>query len=200
MQHRGIITCALRFSVFFTVPLFADPTWYASDGPMIYALVEPSIYMIASILPTTRHLYRRVCREVRQAVQLRSANSNGDPEISSRLSQSAYLERIENSDNSSCGVPRRVDIWQANTNPSQEELTLGECYENRQEWAQARTAHHRVHQKRILPRAVGSRDIRRNWQQKTRLCLALASLLLYGAVHRKMSWLWSGQRSLLIDR
>ena len=27
---------------------------------MIYALVEPSIYMIASILPPTRHLYRRI--------------------------------------------------------------------------------------------------------------------------------------------
>ncbi|KAJ5477640.1 hypothetical protein N7530_003149 [Penicillium desertorum] len=88
----GIIICALRFSVFFTVPLFSDPTWYASGGPMIYALVEPSIYMIASILPTPRHLYRRVCREVRQAAQLRSANSNGDPEISSSLSQPADLQ------------------------------------------------------------------------------------------------------------
>jgi hypothetical protein len=59
---------------------------------MIYALVEPSIYMIASILPTTRHPYRRVCREVRQAAQLRSANSNGNPEISSSLSQPADLQ------------------------------------------------------------------------------------------------------------
>ena len=40
----GIITCTLCFVAFFTIPLFADPTWYASGGPTIYALVEPSIY------------------------------------------------------------------------------------------------------------------------------------------------------------
>ncbi|OQE08731.1 hypothetical protein PENFLA_c125G07680 [Penicillium flavigenum] len=101
----GIITCALRFSVFFTVPLFSDPTWYASGGPMIYALVEPSIYMIASILPTTRHLYRRVCREVRQTAQLRSVNSNSDPEISGSLSQSADLQR--------CNRPHLGEGWPA---------------------------------------------------------------------------------------
>ena len=137
IQYRGIITCALRFSVFFTVPLFSDPTWYASGGPMIYALVEPSIYMIASILPTTRHLYRRVCRKVRQAAQLRSANSNSAPECSSSHSQSAELQRIEKSDKSNCGTTRRVDIWQANTNSSQEELTRGEWCQNRHEWNQA---------------------------------------------------------------
>ncbi|KAJ6018417.1 hypothetical protein N7499_003734 [Penicillium canescens] len=133
----GIITCALRFSVFFTVPLFSDPTWHASGGPMIYALVEPSIYMIASILPTTRHLYRRVCRKVRQAAQLWSANSNSGLEVSSSLSQPAELQRIKNSDKNSRGITRHVDIWQATTNASQEELTLGEWYQNRQEWNQA---------------------------------------------------------------
>jgi hypothetical protein len=76
---------------------------------MIYALVEPSIYMIASILPTTRHLYRRFCRKVRQAAQMRSANSNSDPEISSNPAQSAELESIENSDKGSCGTLRCVD-------------------------------------------------------------------------------------------
>ena len=126
IRHRGIITCALRFSVFFTVPLFSDPTWYASGGPMIYALVEPSIYMIAGILPTTRHLYRRVGKKVRKAAQLPRANSNSDPKISSSLAQSAELQSIESSDNSSCGTVRCVDIWQANTNSSQAEPTLGE--------------------------------------------------------------------------
>ena len=140
IRHRGIITCALRISVFFTVPLFSDPTWYASGGPMIYALVEPSIYMIASILPTTRHLYRQVRRKAQRAAQLRNAKSDSSPKNSSSLSQSAELERIENSDTSSRGITRHVDIWQANTNSSQEELTLGKWYQNRQEWNQPRPA------------------------------------------------------------
>ncbi|KAL5344278.1 hypothetical protein ACLOAV_010782 [Pseudogymnoascus australis] len=136
----GIITCALRISVFFTVPLFSDPTWYASGGPMIYALVEPSIYMIASILPTTRHLYRQVRRKAQRAAQLRNARSDSSPKNSSSLSQSAELERIENSDTSSRGITRHVDIWQANSNSSQEELTLGKWYQNQQEWNQSRPA------------------------------------------------------------
>ena len=93
---------------------------------MIYALVEPSIYMIASILPTTRHLYRRVCRGVRHAAQLRRANNNSSPECSSSHLQSAELRRVEKSDESNCGITGRVDMWQANTNPSQEDLTLRE--------------------------------------------------------------------------
>jgi hypothetical protein len=107
---------------------------------MIYALVEPSIYMIASILPTTRHLYRRVRRKARRAAQLRNAKSDGGPKNSSGHSQSTELERIENSDTSSRGITRHVDIWQANTNPSQEELTLGGWYQKRQEWNQSRPA------------------------------------------------------------
>ncbi|KAH7348013.1 integral membrane protein PTH11-like protein [Pyrenochaeta sp. MPI-SDFR-AT-0127] len=134
----GIITCALRFTVFFTVPLFSDPTWYASGGPMIYALVEPSIYMIASILPTTRHLYRRVSRKARQAAQLRSAKIEGSPKNSSGLSQSTELGAVKKSGTSSRVITRHVEIWQANTNSSQEELTMGEWYQNRQEWNQFR--------------------------------------------------------------
>ena len=103
---------------------------------MIYALVEPSIYMIASILPTTRHLYRRVYRKARRTAQLRSAESDGSPKNSSDLAQSAGLERIENSDPSSRKITRHVHNWLANTNSSQEELTLGELYQNRQEWSQ----------------------------------------------------------------
>jgi hypothetical protein len=109
---------------------------------MIYALVEPSIYMIASILPTTRHLYRRVHRKARRAAQLQNATSDSDPKNSSGLSQSSELERIENSDTSSRGITRQTNIWQANanTNSSQEELTLGERYQHRQEWNQSRPA------------------------------------------------------------
>lgn len=137
-QLRGIITCALRFSVFFTVPLFSDPTWYASGGPMIYALVEPSIYMIASILPTTRHLYRRARRNWRQAHQ-RSTNESRTPKTS-RVSDSAELDDIEHSDHSNRGITRRLDIWQANTHSSQEELTLGEWYQSGQEWNQPKAS------------------------------------------------------------
>lgn len=134
-DNRGIITCALRFSVFFTVPLFDDPTWYASGGPMIYALVEPSIYMIASILPTTRHLYRRVCRNARQLRNTRGGgngsgggNGGSNTKTSGGHSQpAAELERIGNSGGTSNrGITRRVDIWQTNANESEEELTLGE--------------------------------------------------------------------------
>jgi len=139
IRHSGIITCALRFSVFFTVPLFSDPTWYASGGPMIYALVEPSIYMIASILPTTRHLHRRICRNMRQAAQLRSANSNNGPDINGGLNQSAELQRLENIDTNGRGITRCVDDWQAHVDSSQEQLTLVEWYQNRQDWDQSRS-------------------------------------------------------------
>ncbi|KAF2027647.1 hypothetical protein EK21DRAFT_25090, partial [Setomelanomma holmii] len=132
----GIITCALRFSVFFTTPLFSDPTWYASGGPMIYALVEPSIYMIASILPTTRHLYRRLRKKARLTAQLRSAKSDSAANNGSDASHSAELERMENSR----GIRRDVDIWteQTHTNSSEEELTLGDCYQKKQVWGLAR--------------------------------------------------------------
>ncbi|KAK2760800.1 hypothetical protein FQN54_002038 [Arachnomyces sp. PD_36] len=136
----GIVTCALRFAVFFTTPLFDDPTWYASGGPMIYALVEPSIYMIAGILPTTRHLYRRLHRKVRRAAQLRSGTGESHTKNSSGLFQSAELERIGNNGKSSRGITRHVDIMQTHTNSSQEELTLGEWYQNREEWHQSRPA------------------------------------------------------------
>ncbi|KAJ5715337.1 uncharacterized protein N7483_012518 [Penicillium malachiteum] len=131
----GIIIYALRFSVFFTVPLFSDPTWYASGGPMIYTLVEPSIYMIASILPTTRHLYRRICRKVRQAARLQRENDNNSLEIIGSLSQPAEPHNIKNSDKSYQRITGRMDIWQANTDSSKEELTLGD--QNRQEWDQS---------------------------------------------------------------
>ncbi|KAF1841388.1 uncharacterized protein K460DRAFT_292763 [Cucurbitaria berberidis CBS 394.84] len=136
----GIITCAIRLSVFFTTPLFSDPTWYASGGTTIYALVEPSIYMIASILPTTRHLYRRIHRKAREASQLRNSNSDGTPKNSSGRSQSSELQRIEHNDANPGKITRHVDIWQANTNSSQEGLTLGEWYQNQEEWDQSKTA------------------------------------------------------------
>lgn len=91
---------------------------------MIYALVEPSIYMIASILPTTRHLYRRVRRKVRQASQLRSAKSGGSPQNGSASSQPAELEHIERGDRTGRGNRRHVDIWQTHADSSQEELTI----------------------------------------------------------------------------
>ncbi|KAM0670911.1 hypothetical protein MY8738_008523 [Beauveria namnaoensis] len=85
----GIVTCALRFSVFFTTPLFKDPTWYASGGPMIYALVEPSIYMIASILPTVRHLLSRVLRRMRG--EPATANNNDSTRTSASTSAKPEL-------------------------------------------------------------------------------------------------------------
>lgn len=126
----GIITCAIRFSVFFTTPLFSDPTWYASGGPMIYALVEPSIYMIASILPTTRHLYRRLHRRLR-----------GDP-VSARTSRGdssssgAILSQPESHKSVGVRSVRRTDPWHDPASASQEELTLDE-------WCQHRDDPHR---------------------------------------------------------
>lgn len=101
---------------------------------MIYALVEPSIYMIASILPTTRHLYRRMHRKARRAAELQYANSNSGPKNSSGHGQSAELEEIVHHDISERGITRHVDIRQASTSSSQEELTMGEWYHDRQEW------------------------------------------------------------------
>lgn len=88
---------------------------------MIYALVEPSIYMIASILPTTRHLYRRACRKFEQ---LHSAYSKSSPGISNACSDSAELQHVGNSDSTSRKARQNKENWQATTNPSQEELTL----------------------------------------------------------------------------
>ncbi|KAJ3475615.1 hypothetical protein NLG97_g9396 [Lecanicillium saksenae] len=125
----GIITCALRFSVFFTTPLFSDPTWYASGGPMIYALVEPSIYMIASILPTTRHLYRRLHRRVQ------SLSSRGG----SRTGKSVELGVMEsnNTIGSAGKKAGRVDVWQSNaTATSQEELTSEQRHQSREDGRQ----------------------------------------------------------------
>jgi len=91
-------------------------------------------------MPTTRHLYRRVHEEARRAAQLRNAKGDNGPKDSRGLPQSAELERIENSDTNSRGITRYVDIWQVNSNSSQEELTLGEWYQNQQEWDQSRPA------------------------------------------------------------
>lgn len=102
---------------------------------MIYALVEPSIYMIASILPTTRHLVRRVRR---RAAHAKSGGDGPSRDGSGRHLQSGEeLEPIENSDISSGGgITRQVDIWQGHANSSQEGLTLGEWYPSRQTWDQ----------------------------------------------------------------
>ncbi|KAJ6784254.1 hypothetical protein PWT90_10968 [Aphanocladium album] len=132
----GIITCALRFSVFFTTPLFSDATWYASGGPMIYALVEPSIYMIASILPTTRHLFRRLHRRV-QSLGSRGGGGGGN----STGGKSAELGVMES--NNTIGSAKKKgqpggggDVWQgdATTTTSQEELTSEQWYQSREEW------------------------------------------------------------------
>ncbi|KAL5370871.1 hypothetical protein DPSP01_014623 [Paraphaeosphaeria sporulosa] len=106
----GIITCTLRFITFFTTPLFEDPTWYASGGPMIYALVEPSIYMIASILPTTRHLCRCLYIRARLSAQLCGSKSETEDR-----SPSASMERAH----------RPSIAGRGRTQSSLEELRLG---------------------------------------------------------------------------
>jgi hypothetical protein len=104
---------------------------------MIYALVEPSIYMIASILPTTRHLYRRIRRKAQRSSGLRNSKRNDAPRHDSAFPQSAELAHVGKDGH---GIQRDVDIWQMNTtqNSSQEELTLGEWYHNRQQWNRSR--------------------------------------------------------------
>lgn len=123
---------------------------------MIYALVEPSIYMIASILPTTRHLLRRVHRKTRRAAQLRDAKNNGGPEHSSRSSPSADIELSGNSDPIRGDISRQMDTWQTNTNSSQEELTLGNYPMKQQVWNHARPARNKSQSTaNILPRTTG---------------------------------------------
>lgn len=85
---------------------------------MIYALVEPSIYMIASILPATRHLYRRLRRKARLTAQLRSAKGS-----------SAADTRSGDRGRSECSeVPvglevQEMDVERENRRSSQLELT-----------------------------------------------------------------------------
>lgn len=92
---------------------------------MIYALVEPSIYMIASILPTTRHLYRRIRNKALLTAQMRSAKSNSAPETSNN-SRSAGSERGGNSVGlEGGGGVQPTDSWPGQRHSSQEELTIG---------------------------------------------------------------------------
>jgi hypothetical protein len=98
---------------------------------MIYALVEPSIYMIASILPTTRHLYRRLRRNYLPSLlsshSQRTGNSDSHQK-NSDVTRSADSKKIT----------RNTDIWQATnvTSESEEGLTLGQWYAGQQEWRQ----------------------------------------------------------------
>jgi SET domain-containing protein len=110
----------LRLVTFFTTPLFQDPTWYASGGPMIYALVEPSIYMVASIPPTTRHLYRRLRSKARLTSQTRSAKSDSAPD-SDNSSRSTDEEHRQSRETAGYGHMQQRHI-------SQEELTLEQFF------------------------------------------------------------------------
>lgn len=90
---------------------------------MIYALVEPSIYMIASILPTTRHLYRRLRSKARLTAQMRSDKSDSAPG-NHGSSRSADVERIQSRETVG-GQWREEEVWEGlNRHSSQEELTL----------------------------------------------------------------------------
>ena len=66
-------------------------------------------------------------------MQLRSTTSDSGPRNSS-LSRPADSKRIGSRETTSRGITRHMDIWQTNTNASQEELTLGEWYQDQQEW------------------------------------------------------------------
>ncbi|KAL1596433.1 hypothetical protein SLS60_009079 [Paraconiothyrium brasiliense] len=102
-----------------------DPTWYASGGPMIYALVEPSIYMIASILPTTRHLYRRIRKKARLTAHMRSAKTDSAPDNRSPA-RSADGDYGESRETTARDHTSHEDSWHAQRHSSQEELTLGQ--------------------------------------------------------------------------
>lgn len=103
--------------------------------------------MIASILPTTRHLYRRLHRKARRAIDSRATKSNsGDHKDSNGLGipGSAELGHIIPNKGSDGGegrgikVTKKVDIWQTKTDSSQEELTMGEWYREREGWERSR--------------------------------------------------------------
>ncbi|CAI6339910.1 unnamed protein product [Periconia digitata] len=55
----GIVTCMIRIAYFFTIDLFADPT-YNCIHTMIWTMVEPGVYLIAVSLPSLRPLKKRV--------------------------------------------------------------------------------------------------------------------------------------------
>ena len=79
---------------------------------MIYALVEPSIYMIASILPATRHLYRRLRRKARLTAQLQSAK-DGDGSAADAARHSGGHPRSECSE-----VPIGLEVQEMATSRS----------------------------------------------------------------------------------
>ncbi|KAF2741961.1 hypothetical protein M011DRAFT_433877 [Sporormia fimetaria CBS 119925] len=55
----GLVTGAVRMALFFTVDLFADPT-YNSITTMSWTTVEPGVYFIAACMLTFRPLKRRI--------------------------------------------------------------------------------------------------------------------------------------------
>jgi len=59
----GLITSILRFVTFFTVDLFADPTFNVVQT-MTWTCAEPGVYFIAACLPSLRPLARMVFEKV----------------------------------------------------------------------------------------------------------------------------------------
>lgn len=59
--QRGMITSILRFAAFIRIDDTTDPTW-RSAKLAIYGVTEPSVYLIASCLPT----YRTILRYLRE--------------------------------------------------------------------------------------------------------------------------------------
>lgn len=77
-----IVSIGMKFifpGMIHSSPTLVKPTKIRFRGPIVYALIEPSIYMIASILPTTRNLHRQVRRKSRQTAQLRKAKRDSGP-------------------------------------------------------------------------------------------------------------------------
>lgn len=77
MSYSGIVTSILRLTTFFTVDLFADPT-YNVVQTMTWTCAEPGVYFIAACLPSLRPLLRSVLETVNPTNFLgRSGGSSG---------------------------------------------------------------------------------------------------------------------------
>lgn len=82
--------------------------------------------MIASIIPTTRHLYRRIHKKAQFSPLIRFVKSASGASSSPNQSKDANSEEGGELADRPRGVTRNVRIWQGDTFSSQEELTMND--------------------------------------------------------------------------
>ena len=60
------MTSVIRFTTFFTIDIFSDPTWYGVTS-QTWTCVEPGVYFIAATLPSLRSLAVAAFRTARDS-------------------------------------------------------------------------------------------------------------------------------------